>query len=89
MRESPALKIIRLISERGADVSYHDSHVDELPGLGLRSVELDGAVAAADLVVIVTAHSDVDHHAVARSAALTLDLRGVTRGAETSGVVQL
>ena len=41
MRESPALKILRLLAERGGDVSYHDPYVPELPSHGLKSVELD------------------------------------------------
>ena len=32
IRESPALKILRLLRERGADLSYHDPHVPELDG---------------------------------------------------------
>ena len=35
IRESPALKIIKLLRARGGDVSYHDPHVPELPDLGL------------------------------------------------------
>ena len=56
MRESPALKIIRLLRERGADVAYHDPHVPELPELGLRSAELPAAADGVDLALIVTAH---------------------------------
>jgi UDP-N-acetyl-D-glucosamine dehydrogenase len=80
MRESPALKILRLLRERGGDVSYHDPHVPELPDLGLRSAELPAAADGADLAVIVTAHPGVDHRAITELAQLTLDLRGVTRG---------
>jgi UDP-N-acetyl-D-glucosamine dehydrogenase len=79
MRESPALKILRLLRDRGADVAYHDPHVPELPELGLRSAELPAAAEGADLAVIVTAHPSVDHRAVTELAQLTLDLRGVTR----------
>jgi UDP-N-acetyl-D-glucosamine dehydrogenase len=90
MRESPALKMIKLLQARGADVSYHDPHVPELDaGIGLRSVPLDEAVAGADIVVIVTPHSAVDHAAVAGSARAMLDLRGVTRGAGVEGVARL
>ena len=80
MRESPALKILRLLHERGADLSYHDPHVPELPDLGLRSAELPAAADGVDLAVIVTAHPSVDHGAITELAQLTLDLRGVTRG---------
>ena len=55
MRESPALKILRLLRERGAEVSYHDPHVPELVDFDLRSVELSAAEGA-DLAIIVTAH---------------------------------
>ena len=89
MRESPALKIIRLLTERGGDVRYHDPFVPELTDHSLQSVELDPAVADADLVVIVTAHPGIDHAAIARDAPLTLDLRGVTRGVENSRALQL
>ena len=78
-RESPALKIIRILAKRGARISYHDPHVHELPELGLRSVPLEAALESADLAVIVTAHPGVDHRAVADQAPLTLDLRGVLR----------
>src|SRR5712691_11091599 len=59
MRESPALKIIELIRNAGADVSYHDPFVPELPDEGLRSVPLDPS--AYDCVVIVTNHSAIDY----------------------------
>jgi UDP-N-acetyl-D-glucosamine dehydrogenase len=89
LRESPALKLIELLRRHGAEISYHDPFVPELPELGLHSQELDGAVAESDLVVIVTAHPGVDHAEVAREAALTLDLRGVTRGVDAPNVVRL
>jgi UDP-N-acetyl-D-glucosamine dehydrogenase len=79
LRESPALKIIDLLCERGAEIAYHDPHVPELADRGLRSVALDGALESSDLAVIVTAHPEVDHGAVVERAPLVLDLRGVTR----------
>jgi UDP-N-acetyl-D-glucosamine dehydrogenase len=79
-RESPALKIIRLLRERGAEVSYHDPHVPELPQLGLSSEPFEPAVAAADIAAIVTAHGEVDYAALVEGAALVIDFRGVTRG---------
>jgi UDP-N-acetyl-D-glucosamine dehydrogenase len=87
-RESPALKILKLLRDRGADLSYHDPHVPELESLGLRSADLPSAVDGADLAVIVTAHPTVDHRMIADRAQLTLDLRGVTR-AMGAGALQL
>ena len=88
-RESPALKIIGLLADAGADLIYHDPHVPELPQYGLRSEDLSDVVAGADLVVIVTAHPEVDHAAVARTAQQVVDLRGVTRGIASPSVVRL
>jgi UDP-N-acetyl-D-glucosamine dehydrogenase len=79
IRESPALKILAGLRDRGADLRYHDPYVPDLPAFGLASVpDLDEAVEQADLVVIVTAHPGVDHAAVAARVP-TADLRGVTR----------
>ncbi|MFN2627018.1 MAG: nucleotide sugar dehydrogenase [Gaiellaceae bacterium] len=76
MRESPALKIIQLITTAGAEVSYHDPHVPELPELGLRSVPLDPA--AYDCVTIITAHSTIDYDALVDEAKLVVDFRNAT-----------
>jgi len=79
-RESPALRIIALLRELGADLAYHDPFVPELPDLGLSSVpDLDAACTSAGLTVIVTAHPGIDWERVADLSAHVLDLRGVTR----------
>jgi UDP-N-acetyl-D-glucosamine dehydrogenase len=75
-RESPALKMIELLKEAGADVSYHDPFVPELPEHGLSSTPLDPG--AADCVVIVTAHSGIDYEALVMQAPLVVDLRNAT-----------
>jgi len=79
IRESPALKIIEVLTALGADVVYHDPHVAELPEHGLRAATFDEAMTGADLAVIVTAHPTVDHAEIVDRAPLALDLRGVTR----------
>jgi UDP-N-acetyl-D-glucosamine dehydrogenase len=88
-RESPALKILKLLQERGAAVSYHDPHVPSLPDLGVSSSPLEPGLEAADLVVIVTAHPEIDYRRVAADARVVLDFRGVTRGIETGNLVRL
>jgi UDP-N-acetyl-D-glucosamine dehydrogenase len=89
IRESPALTIIRMLRERGAEVSYHDPHVPELGEFGLRSVELDEAVGDADLVAIVTAHPELDYPALVAAARRTIDFRGVTRGVASENLIRL
>src|SRR5207253_3083632 len=64
MRESPALDVIRLLEQQGADVHYHDPYVPKYreDGHEHASVALtDDEISSADAVVIVTDHSKVDY----------------------------
>lgn len=80
VRESPALKIMDRLAEYGAELSYHDPYVAELPEHGLRAEpDLHAALDAAELVVLVTAHPDIDLAQVVERSALLVDLRGATR----------
>ena len=88
-RESPALRIMKVLGARGAHLRYHDPHVPSLPDFGLQSAPLDEAVADADVVVLVTAHPGIDHGSIARNAAVFVDLRGVTRGQNAPNIVRL
>jgi UDP-N-acetyl-D-glucosamine dehydrogenase len=89
IRESPALKMIRLLKVLEADVAYHDPYVPELSKHGLESVELESALAEADLVVIVTAHKEIDYTEVVSKARQVIDFRGVTRGIESASLERL
>jgi UDP-N-acetyl-D-glucosamine dehydrogenase len=89
VRESPALKIITLLGALGAELTYHDPHVPELPEFDLRSVPLEEALRDADLALIVTAHPTVDHALAAERARVVVDLRGVTRNATAANAVRL
>jgi UDP-N-acetyl-D-glucosamine dehydrogenase len=75
IRESPAVRLIGLLERAGAAVFYHDPHVPSFSdhGLELTSVPLDPG--AYDLVVIATAHSDIDYAALAQDSRLVVDLR--------------
>ena len=79
MRESPALDVIQLLQERGADVRYHDPHVAKLrlsEGGSLESVPLTAEeLSSADCVVITAAHRDIDWGFVGRTAHRILDTR--------------
>jgi UDP-N-acetyl-D-glucosamine dehydrogenase len=86
-RESPAVKLIELLRNAGADVSYHDPHVPELNGS--RSVALEPA--AYDCVVIVTAHSGIDYDKLVDKAKIVVDFRNATgrNGSENEKVWKL
>jgi UDP-N-acetyl-D-glucosamine dehydrogenase len=78
LRESPALDVIGLLHQKGAQVDYHDPYIASLndDGLELKSVtDLMAAVKTADCVVIITNHSDYDYAAILESAQLIVDSR--------------
>ena len=85
IRESPSLKLIELIEERGGTAAYHDPHVPEVPPTraygklkGRRSASLDeDIVRAFDAVLISTDHDGLDYAALARWAPLIIDTRNV------------
>ena len=81
VRESPAITIAEHLQELKAELSYHDPYVPEAPELGLSSVALEPALEQAELVVILTAHPELDYAAIAARAPLVLDFRGVLRRA--------
>ncbi len=86
LRESPALKIMQLLRERGAKLDYNDPYFPELHKMrhydyaGMRSVELTPAnLASYDCVVIATDHSSYDFPGIVNSAQLVVDTRNATR----------
>jgi len=87
-RESPAMRIMELLAQRGAILSYHDPYVPVLPELGLQSSPLN-ELSSADAVVLVTVHPQVDHLSLVESSALFVDLRGATRRLHKPDVVRL
>jgi UDP-N-acetyl-D-glucosamine dehydrogenase len=88
LRESPALKLMHLLNEQGADLAYHDDYVPELPELGLSSSSLSDMLAGCDVAVIVTAHPGLDLDAVL-AAPLVVDFRGVTAKRRAANLVRL
>ncbi|HEY2717002.1 MAG TPA: nucleotide sugar dehydrogenase [Solirubrobacterales bacterium] len=89
IRESPALKMMRLLNVLEADLSYHDPYVPELSKMGLQSTDLEVGLAEADVVAVVTAHKEVDYQQVVNEASLVIDFRGVTRGLSAANLVRL
>jgi len=90
VRESPALSIIDRLRAKGANVRYHDPFVSELrfddahtdsTGEPLSSVPLTSdELQAADCVIIVTDHSDIDYKHVCSQVPLVIDTRNALNG---------
>jgi len=92
MRESPAIKIAELLADKHAEVVFHDPYVAEFSagGVNFPSVELTAEeLAAADAVLVVTDHTNVDYHLVVRSAKLILDTRNALKAFDDNKVVRL
>src|SRR5271154_6839866 len=86
LRESPALKLLELLSERGAILDYNDPYFPALHKMRhydfshKRSVDLSPTTLASyDCVLIATDHTSYDYDAIVRDAKLIVDSRNATR----------
>jgi UDP-N-acetyl-D-glucosamine dehydrogenase len=87
LRESPALKIIELLQNRGGNVKYHDKYcpvikddghtkIDKLP---MYSIDINKEIIKTfDIAIIVTDHSNVDYNMIANNC-IIVDTRGVIK----------
>ncbi|MGP7988662.1 MAG: nucleotide sugar dehydrogenase [Desulfobaccales bacterium] len=94
-RESPALKIVQLLSKEGAIISYNDPHIPRCtgmrhyPGFDMDSTPLAAeTLQEADLVLLVTDHSDYDYAWIASQARLIVDTRNAFRNQAGAHIYQ-
>lgn len=84
MRESPSLRLIELLEEKGAIVDYHDPYIPKMPytrhyQYDKESVKLTPEnIASYDLALIVTDHDNVDYELIVKHARLVVDTRNAT-----------
>jgi len=81
-RESPAFRILELLGDRGAVLTYHDPHIPRLPAMrhfrvpDLSSQPLTAEfLSSQDCVLVVTDHDAVDYHLIAEHSRLVIDTR--------------
>ena len=91
LRESPALTIIELLKNAGADVSYNDPYFPKVGrgrkyDLQMTCAPLEN-LAQYDCVLIVTDHSDYDYERIVRESKLVVDTRKATRGIDSPKIV--
>jgi len=85
VRESPALRVISLLRDRGAFVEYHDPYVPRLEKgatfeYEMRSVPLSSErVSKYDAVLILTDHTSIDYGMIVANAMQVVDTRNATR----------
>lgn len=92
-RESPALSVIDEMEMRGASVEYYDSYVQEYRehGKAKKGLEYLSAdiVASADIVVVTTAHTNVDYQMVADHAKAIFDSKNAMKNIKTRDRIEL
>ena len=92
VRESPSLKLIQLLREKGATLSYNDPYVGKIQIAedAMTSVELkDEILSSADCVVIGTDHSCYDYQHIVDVASLVFDTRGATKALKSGNISRL
>ncbi|MDD3700321.1 MAG: nucleotide sugar dehydrogenase [Bacteroidales bacterium] len=81
-RESPALKVIELLEEKGAQVKYFDPHIEKYRYKGITKKGEPNLSAnlleEADLVIITTSHSVINYELVQRHSKFVFDTRNAT-----------
>ncbi|WP_263382832.1 nucleotide sugar dehydrogenase [Granulicella arctica] len=92
LRESPALSIIELLQQGGAEVSYNDPFFATVGqgrkyDLRMKSAPLDD-LASFHGVVIVTDHSSYDYGQIVANARLVIDSRNATKGIDSAKIVR-
>jgi UDP-N-acetyl-D-glucosamine dehydrogenase len=86
LRESPTLKIMQLLQQRGAQIDYNDPYFPQLHKMrhynyeDMKSVQLNPqTIGGYDAVVVATDHSSYDYSAIVDAAKLVVDTRNATR----------
>ncbi len=86
LRESPSLKLLELLTARGAVMEYNDPYFPALHKMrhydfsNMKSVQLTPEqLSGYDCVLIATDHSSYDYDAIVRNAKLVVDTRNATR----------
>ena len=92
VRESPSLKLIQLLQDKGARISYNDPYIPDiqLSHGSLSSVDFtEEYLSSMDCVVIATDHSCYNIEQLVAEAKLVVDTRGVTKGLRQKNIVRL
>ena len=92
IRESPALRIMRILNEKGATICFNDPFVETaiIDGVEFSSIQLsDELIHSMDCVIITADHSSYDYPRIVRNAALVFDTRGATKNIDNDKIIYL
>ncbi|MDR0852647.1 MAG: nucleotide sugar dehydrogenase [Clostridiales Family XIII bacterium] len=92
-RESPAIRVIELLRAAGTEVAYFDPYIAEYDRggrsfVGLPSIDVQ-TVASFDLIIVTTAHTNVDYEMVQQSAAFIFDTKNAMKQIADRGNIEV
>lgn len=92
-RESPAIRVIEELEKEGAEVVYYDPYVLEYKEYGKKKVSeselTPGLLTSVDLVIITTAHTNVDYEFVQKHATVIFDTKNAMKDIKTRDNIEL
>ena len=92
-RESPAINVIKELQKRGADVSYYDPWVPSFRWKGMSMTGIpaltEEALREADLVMVTTAHTNVDYAFVQKNAKFVFDTKNAMKAVTERGNIEV
>lgn len=94
VRESPAIEIMELIRDKGADVQYSDPHVPVFPKMRehkfeLASIQLNAEILQVyDAIVFATNHDKFNFELIRNNAQLIIDTRGIYRNETLNKIIR-
>lgn len=92
-RESPALRVIECLENRGANVNYYDPWVAEYRYKGAVKQSIpeltDKVIENADLVMVTCAHTNVDYDFVQKHAQVIFDTKNAMKAVEVRDNIEV
>ena len=92
-RESPALRVIECLENRGANVNYYDPWVAEYRYKGAVKQSIpeltDKVIENADLVMVTCAHTNVDYDFVQKHAQAIFDTKNAMKAVEVRDNIEV
>lgn len=92
-RESPALKIIKMLKERRAQIEYFDSFIKECSVNGVRICSIPelkaGVIESQDLVIITTPHQNINYQTVFEASKRILDTKNIYKNLDVKKIERI
>ena len=92
-RESPSYKLMEILQDKGADISYNDPHIPKLHAVRKYDFDLSCTdltadnLSAADCILVATDHTAYDYDFILEHSRLIVDTRNVFAGKDTGNNV--